>query len=103
MRENAEDYCIDPGKVVALVFSAGGHLVASAAGMADNLPFYNTLTSDDHGDQGVTRKNATIEFDFDDYGVEHIGTGAVWDAHEAEGRVTSVVVKDTPEYIVNRL
>ncbi len=69
------------------------------SGLADNLPFYNTMTSD----QGVTRKNATIEFDFDDYGAEHIGTGAVWDAHEAEGRVTSVVVKDTPEYIVNRL
>ena len=73
------------------------------SGLADNLPFYNTLASDDHGDQGVTRKNATIEFDFDDYGAEHIGTGAVWDAHEAEGQVTSVVVRDTPKYIANRI
>ena len=73
------------------------------SGLGDNLPFYNTLASEDHGDQGVARKNATIEFDFDDYGAEHIGTGAVWDAHEAKGQVTSVVVRDTPEYIANRL
>ena len=51
----------------------------------------------------MLQKNATIEFDFDDYGAEHIGIGAVWDAHEAEGQVTSVVVRDTPEYIANRL
>lgn len=37
VREHAEDYRVDPAKVVALGFSAGGHLAASAAGVADEL------------------------------------------------------------------
>ncbi|MCR5451385.1 MAG: alpha/beta hydrolase [Lachnospiraceae bacterium] len=37
VRDNADEYGIDTDKVVTVGFSAGGHLVASAAGLAEEL------------------------------------------------------------------
>ena len=37
VRDHAEEYGVDPKRVIAVGFSAGGHLVASTAGVAEEL------------------------------------------------------------------
>ena len=67
------------------------------------LPYHDKIRPDDYGDPGFTRKHAMIVFNFDDDGSGHTGAGVNWDGIDAEGRVTSVTITDTPDYIMDML
>ena len=62
IRDNAEEYRIDPDKVFVVGFSAGGHLAASLGTMWDRQEIYDAVTAT--GFIGHTRPGAGTNLEF---------------------------------------